>query len=40
MLALSDVPGRGWVMGAVSARGSDGKYTIVFADGTQSDQVR
>lgn len=27
-------------MGAVVARGSNGKYTIAFADGTESDQVR
>ena len=40
MLALSDIPGRGWIMGAVTARGSDGNYTISFADGTQSDQIR
>ncbi|CAB1097114.1 unnamed protein product [Ectocarpus sp. CCAP 1310/34] len=40
VLALSKTPGRGWVMGAVTARGSDGKYTISFADGTESDQIR
>ncbi|CAM9744449.1 unnamed protein product, partial [Hapterophycus canaliculatus] len=40
VLALSNIPGRGWMMGAVTARGSDGKYTIAFADGTESDQVR
>lgn len=40
VLALSNIPGRGWMMGAVTARGSNGRYTIAFADGTESDEVR
>lgn len=39
VLALSKIPGRGWQMGAVASR-REGRYTIVFSDGTEEKGVR
>lgn len=40
VIALSTVPGRGWMMGAVSARSAKGEYSIVFADGSEEKNIR
>lgn len=39
VLALSKTPGRGWVMGAVAGR-QEGRYTIIFADGSKEEGIR
>lgn len=40
VLALSKTPGRGWLMGVVVARCSNGKYTIAFSDGSEEEGIR